>query len=158
MLIEESDVRHAEIIVRGWLLNLATPVFDSDLELLEAINAGTCSVGIVSSVAVAQAKNSRAPEVGVVIPSNVYIDIEGIGIARHANNPHGALAVAEWLLSPSAQALKVENMPAFSVDGLASSPVTREAHREDIGAPKNVGRAVWQHSEAARLAERAQYR
>jgi len=157
-LIDELGVRPAEIIVRGWLRNLAAPAFDSEQELLDAIASGTCSVGIASSTAVAVALTSALSDMAVVTPPNACIDIDGVGIARHANNPQGALAVAEWLLSPSVQTLQAKNMLTYPVNSLAPVPVELDVPGKDSAVPKNMSRVAWQVSEAIRLAERAQYR
>ncbi len=157
-LIDEFGVRSAEIIVRGWLRNLAAPAFDSEQELLDAIAAGICSVGIASSTAVAVATTSALFDMGVVTPLTAYIDIDGVGIARHANNPQGALAVAEWLLSPSVQTLQARTMLAYPVNTLAPVPAALDVPGQSSAVPKNVSRVAWQVSEAIRLAERAQYR
>src|SRR5690606_7150796 len=48
-LIERLGAERSEEIVRGWVANLAAPVFSSDVLLLEAIVAGQCDVGIVNT-------------------------------------------------------------------------------------------------------------
>jgi iron(III) transport system substrate-binding protein len=49
MLIAEHGEEKTERIVRGWVANLAAPVFANDTLLMQAIEAGQCDVGIVNT-------------------------------------------------------------------------------------------------------------
>jgi len=146
MLIAESGVRDTQNLVRGWMANLARPVFDTDYQLLAAIDAGDCGIGIVSSHAVAQAASSDTDvrfRVHELI--DVYADIEAVGIARHAHNPDGAIALVEWMLSEDNQRRYVSKSWSF-----AASDATQHV--------RNVSLVAWHEDEAIKLAERVQYR
>lgn len=131
MLIGELGVRPAELVVRGWMKNLAMPVFNSEAQVLQAIESGECAIGIVSSPAAA------ASDVSSHSPSPAFANVDGIGIGRHARNPDGALALVDWL---------AEELPGARFDGV------------DQSIEKNVGLVAWYHEDAIKLAERAQYR
>src|SRR5690606_24081260 len=49
MFLAEHGEQQTEEIVRGWVKNLAAPPFASDNEVLNAIAAGQCDVGIVNT-------------------------------------------------------------------------------------------------------------
>ncbi len=49
MMIAEHGEAATEATVRGWVANLATEPFANDTQLLEAIAAGQCDVGIVNT-------------------------------------------------------------------------------------------------------------
>ena len=49
MLAEQNGVEKTEQMVKGWMGNLAAPVFPDDTKLLEAIAAGQCEVGIANT-------------------------------------------------------------------------------------------------------------
>ncbi|HEY8540396.1 MAG TPA: extracellular solute-binding protein, partial [Steroidobacteraceae bacterium] len=49
MLIAQHGEEQTEKIVRGWVENLATDVFSNDTQVMEAIAAGQCDVGIVNT-------------------------------------------------------------------------------------------------------------
>lgn len=139
MLIDKLGKRDAELAVRGWVANLARPAFDSETQLLRAIDKGECGAGIVASGSVA------ATRLGVHTPSATSFDIEAIGITRHARNPEGAGALVDWLLSPVIQARHAEEtgrLPAVGAD-TALEPVVVIASGLE---------------EATKLAERARYR
>lgn len=91
MLITEMGNRPAEILVRGWMQNLALPPFDSEEELLMAIRSGTCGLGILSHL--------QANGVVTSTPRSAYFDIDGVGIARHARYPDSAQLLVSWMVS-----------------------------------------------------------
>ncbi len=144
MLIADLGPKPAERLVRGWVRNLALPVFDTQKALVEALAAGTCTYGIVPSPLI---------EGGRILPEPAYVDIEGVGIARHARQADSAQRLVNWLLSAEVQWQHAHDTRAHS--SLANQP------DEPIAANisrKNVGIAGWQDADAVLLAERAGYR
>ncbi len=145
-LIDEIGIRNTELTVRGWVANLATPPFDTEAELLRAFQSGDCSIGIVSSQAAAlAAQNIEDSRIEIFTPAVNYSDIEGIGIARHARNPDGALALLEWLLSERIQTQHSSHTLVYAAIGAANDT-------------KNVSLVARHSEEAQKLAERARYR
>lgn len=135
-LIAELGERPAELAVRGWIANLAQPVFDSNASLMRALDDGSCSVGIVSLPAASLAENPDADAVIVTaVPTPIIADVEGIGIARHARSPDAARTLLGWLLE---------------------SPPTHPDAGQIAGG--NVAAAAWRVADADRLAARAGYR
>lgn len=146
MLIGESGVRDTQNLVRGWMANLAQPVFDTADQLLAAINAGDCGIGIVSSQAAAQATSGdNNVRFAVHNPVGVYADIEAVGLARHAHNPKGAAVLVEWLLYRETQ---------HRYSSKTSFLAATDANHGFV----NVSRVARYEVEAIRLAERVQYR
>lgn len=127
MLIAEFGNRPAERIVRGWVHNLAKAPFATETELVDALRSGECRYGIISSAA----DTNGIDLVGLPIP---FYNIEGMGVARHAQYPEAAQQLVDWVL---AQAL-LESPPASNT--------------------RNVGQAGWYDQESVLLAERAGYR
>ena len=95
MLIAELGARPAELVVRGWVQNLALPPFDTQQKLLAAIRSGTCDYGILSESIVDSG-------VHTIVPEPAYFDIDGIGIARHARYPESAQRLVDWVLAENA--------------------------------------------------------
>lgn len=141
MLISDVGPKPAERVVRGWVRNLAVPVFETQHALMEAVNAGSCDYAIVSSPLVTG---------GRILPKPAYVDIEGVGIARHARHPDSAQQLVDWLLSADVQMRHASATRAYPV--LANLPMAEDISR------KNVGIAGWQENDAVLLAERAGYR
>jgi iron(III) transport system substrate-binding protein len=126
MLIEDLGVRPAERVVRSWVRNLALPPFSSEAELHDALERGDCSYAISSAFI-------DGDFLTVFRPDPVYVDIAGIGVARHAPHPDAAQDLVDWILSELPEA----------------SPPLSKGH--------NVGIAGWRDEEARLLAERAGY-
>lgn len=125
MLIEDLGVKTAERAVRNWVRNLAHPPFASEAELHDAMASGDCRYAISSAFVDSDA-------IFVSRPDPVYVDIRGIGVARHAQNPTAAQELVDWILSESPAAIPPPG-------------------------GKNVGIAGWRDEEARLLAERAGY-
>jgi iron(III) transport system substrate-binding protein len=128
MLIAGQGAQPAELVVRAWIANLARPVFETDAELVDAIVAGDCAVGIVSSAALPESRAGLAVEV----PGPAFADADAVGIGRHARNPDGAAAFVEWLLA-------------------------REMQRRPDTNGRDAELAAWYVDDAVKLAERAHY-
>lgn len=131
-MVSELGVRPAELVVRGWIKNLAAPPFDDEAQLIRAIESGACGIGIVSNTALDIANT----DLEGIVPATWYADVETVGIARHARNPDGATELVEWLLADSEFA-----------EVVGDPPVKRE----------NVSVVAWHYEDAVKLAERARY-
>ena len=127
-LIDLHGARAAELTVRQWIANLSLPPFDDESDLRDAIDAGTCKLGILSSDAAAD-----LAVIDVAANAMPVVDIDGIGIARHAREPASARRLIEWLLE----------------SGAARPPAVDDAFP--------VARAAWRIDDAIKLAERAAY-
>ena len=158
MMIETLGVRPTEMAVRGWMDNLAQPVFATEAQLVDAIRAGSCRIGIASSTAVALAlQEDQQPNPSILVPAGTYADIDGIGIARHTSNPDGAMKLFEWLFSKDAQAANAQANLVYPVNmKVAHTAPLSAAGRQNVSR-KNVGLVAWHAADASKLAERAHY-
>ena len=158
MMIEEMGVRPAEIAVRGWIANLARPVFETESDLIAAIQSGACGAGIVSSRAIALARQTDVTAgVAVTVPATTYAEIDGVGIARHARNPEGAAALVDWLFSTPVQQNHTAAELTYPTLVAARHHVNLDSAGRDNVAAMNVGLVAWHQDAAAKLAERARY-
>ena len=139
MLVDELGARDAELAVRYWVQNLALPPFETQAEMLEAIEAGTCAVGIAWRTQ-AELDADASGFVRYAVPPAAIVDIEAMGVARHAREPESALALIEWFVANADHAGRVRDV---DVSGLRS---------------RAIAAAGWRGSEAGELAERARYR
>ncbi|HLU62366.1 MAG TPA: Fe(3+) ABC transporter substrate-binding protein [Gammaproteobacteria bacterium] len=108
MLLAEHGEARTEEIVRGWVRNLAAPPFASDNEVLSAIAAGQCDVGIVNTYYLGRMLRAT-PELPVTVfwpdqdGSGVHVNVSGAGVTKHAPNPELGRRLIEWLSSAEAQ-------------------------------------------------------
>ncbi|MDH3532271.1 MAG: extracellular solute-binding protein [Gammaproteobacteria bacterium] len=158
-MIDTLAVRQAELAVRGWVANLAAPEFDTDDNLLAAIRSGTCGVGVVTSAAFANARRGGVgKEIGVHLPPGAYASAEGVGVARHAQNPDGAAALVEWLLAPAQQTQYAATTQSHPANRRAATAQPADAAIVDHAARRNLATLAWHRDAAIKLAERARYR
>jgi len=149
-LIAAHGVRDAEIIVRGWIAKLALPAFDTEHQLLQAVAAGTCGAGIVSSAAFGRAGvglQYRVPEPGFAV-------LEAAGIGRHAHSAEAARALIEWLVSDAGQQALDARPGVYAVHRAA------QAALPGVGPPAGSSAglpAAGLETEAVKLAERARW-
>jgi iron(III) transport system substrate-binding protein len=142
MLLQKLGARDTELAVRGWVANLALPPFDSEENLLSALESGDCAIAIVSSSIVTPGSGSKF---GVATPLDTYAAAEAIGITRHARNPEGAAKLVDWLLQRETQVRHASAMSALPSNGATG------AHRPLVLAASG-------DEDAQLLAERARYR
>ena len=144
--IDRLGGREAELLVRGWVSNLAVPAFSDEVDVLEAIAASRCSVGLVSMDTYAQVAAAPMQDFsfGNISGPDMYADIEAIGIARHARNPEGGRALVEWLLSDAAEQPLLDYV-------LAHDAISKWQNLE------NVSVVAVNREDAVKLAERARY-
>lgn len=144
MLIAELGNRPAERVVRGWVRNLAAPVFETEAELSVAVESGRCDFAILPSSLAAGAST---------LPKPAYVHIEGAGVARHARYPESAQRLVNWMLSADVQERHAEAMKAYPT----LTSLLEAAQPGDV-SKKSVGLAGWHDNDAVLLAERAGYR
>ncbi|MDH3587232.1 MAG: ABC transporter substrate-binding protein [Gammaproteobacteria bacterium] len=150
-LIADHGVRPAELIVRGWMANLALPPHETEEALLEAVEAGTCGLGIVSGLAFQDFSGSTVVSSW---PQRGYFNVVAVGIGRHARSPDSARRLVEWLVDRGAQAAQ------YAATGLRPVNPDVPAHPFEFPAPverRNAGIAGAHESDAVKLAERARW-
>ena len=151
-LIADHGVRPAELIVRGWIANLALPPFETEAALLDAVASGTCSLGVASGPAL---HAFGWPTDAATWPQPGYLDVTAVGIGRHARNPDAARTLVEWLVEQAAQAAQA--------DAIGLQPVDPRMPQARLGSPapeskRNVGVSGLYETVAVKLAERARWR
>ena len=163
MLIAEHGEARAEEIVRGWVGNLATDVFPNDTQVIEAVAAGQCDVGIVNSYYFGRLQAQR-PELAAALfwpnqeGTGVHVNVSGAGVTRHAPAPEAAVAFLEWLAQPEAQAMFAGLNYEYPVaTGVALDPLVAGwgEFRQNL---INVSQAGELQADAVRLMTRAGYR
>jgi iron(III) transport system substrate-binding protein len=162
-MIAADGEQKTEQVVRGWVANLATDVFANDTQLLEAIAAGQCDVGIVNTYYFGRIVKER-PDFSVRVfwanqgAGGTHVNISGAGVTQNSRQAVAATRFLEWLSSDKAQAhFAAVNMefpanPAAPIDPIVASWGKFKA------SPINVAEAGRLQPAAVRLMDRAGYR
>lgn len=151
-----------ERMARSWVTN--EPIYiNGDTQIVEAIAAGRCDVGIVNHYYLGrQLARDSTVTVGLFWPdqqgSGVHVNISGAGVTRYARNREGAIRLLEYLSTPAAQVVLAAGSFEYPANPAAASPAV--LGRFGTFRPQSIGvAAAGKHQAAAvRLADRAGYR
>jgi iron(III) transport system substrate-binding protein len=162
-MIERLGETETQEIVEGWVSNLATRVFSGDAQLIEAIAAGQCDVGLVNTYYLGQLQ-AQNPDIPVALywanqnSSGVHVNISGAGVTTYAKNRAGAVQLIEWLSTAEPQYLFSDLNLEFPANPDVS-PVDLVASWGDyIQDTLNVEAAGRLQADAVMLMDRADYR
>jgi iron(III) transport system substrate-binding protein len=163
MMIAQNGERPTELMVRGWVRNLATSVLPDYSELLRAIEAGQCQLGIVTSPYFArlQRENADTPVALFWPPAEeggVHINMSGAAVTRHAHNPQGATALLEWMSGAAGQRRLSSASFGYPVNASVAPHEFSKAWGRYDASPINMTQAGMHLVDAVKLMERARYR
>ena len=165
-MIEHYGAEKTEEIVKGWVANLAAPVFSNDTKMLEAIASGQCDVGIANSYYYGRILEEN-PDFSVKIfwanqgegaeATGTHVNVSGAGIVKTSDNVAGARQLIEWLSSEQAQEEYASGDKEYPVkEGVDESVMLRSwgpFKQDDI----NVTVFGQRQAEATQLMDRAGY-
>lgn len=163
MMIARLGEAETARIVSGWVANLATEPFANDNQVIEAIDAGKCDVGIVNTYYFGRlAKERPGLKVAIAWPnqasSGVHVNVSGAGVTRHAKNPAEARRLLEWLSSPQAQGLFASLNLEYPVNPAVAPDPAVAAWGDFKADAANVAEAGRLQAAAVMLMDRAGYR
>ncbi len=163
MMIAQSGEPATEATVKSWIANLAAPVFSDDENLLNAIIAGQCDVGIVNSYYFGRIKRKH-PEAPVGIfwanqsERGVHVNISGAGVTAHAKHRQAAVQFLEWLSGDKAQHLFADTNLEFPANPHVEPDPLVASWGEFKHNTINVAEAGKRQVEAVKLMDRAGYK
>lgn len=163
MLIARHGEAQTETIIRGWVANLALPVFSNDTKVMEAIIAGRCDVGIVNTYYFGRLKTKK-PTTPLALfwanqaGSGTHINVSGAGVTRYAKNRAQAVQLLEWFATPEAQRLFADLNMEYPANPAVKPNDTVAAWGPFKKEGLNVALAGKNQAAAVRLMDRAGYK
>ncbi|HXH84745.1 MAG TPA: extracellular solute-binding protein [Candidatus Tectomicrobia bacterium] len=161
-MIKRHGEPRTEQIVRGWAANNPT-LIQGDTNVLKAIAAGQCDVGIVNHYYLARIL-AKEPSFPVRLfwanqqTTGTHVNVSGAGVTTHGKHRAEAVKFLEFLSSPEAQQMFADLSMEFPANPQASvNPVVAKFgpfKADDI----NVAAAGEFQAAATRLADRAGYK
>jgi iron(III) transport system substrate-binding protein len=139
-LVENLGADAAEEWAAGMTDSFARPPQGNDRDQLRAVASGEADYAVVNTYYIGRMLTSSEPadravaeQIGVFFPNQpevsgsdgrgAHINVSGAGITRHADNPEGARALVEFLLSDEAQqSFAQANFEYPVVDGVPLAP------------------------------------
>ena len=161
-MIASLGPEKTEKIVQGWMDNDPV-IFDSDTDMLKAIEAGQIDVGVANSYYLGRLiKEDVDFPVTIFWPNQddrgAHVNVSGAGITKHAPNKKGAVELLEFLSGPIAQKsfgdVNLEYPVNSEVDLHEILEGWGEFKRDDL----NVSELGKNQVEAVKLADRVGYR
>lgn len=157
-LINERGVRSTELLVRGWVANFATTPPEREAEMIRAIEAKRCAVGVASSTAYLSEVTGNADIAAEAhAPAGAGIDVEAVAIGRHARNPDGAARLIAWMLEDDFQ--QQHSLDTLQSPASATVPdrVAERVHFDRAWIDGGSANVAWADEDALRLAQRARF-
>jgi iron(III) transport system substrate-binding protein len=158
MIAADGEEETLEVL-KGWKDN--AEIYANDIELLEAMAAGACDVGIANHYYLAQQLEDD-PDFPVALKwaeqdsRGVHVNISGGGVTAHADHPELARQFLEWLATDGQGVLVHTNHeypanPAVDADELITAAFGLEFVRDSV----NAGEYGQLNPEAVRLMDEA---
>ena len=163
MMIARHGEPKTEQIVRSWVQNLAAPVFADDTQLMQAIAAGQCDIGIVNTYYFGRLKKKN-PKVPIALfwpnqkTTGVHVNVSGAGVTAHAKHRAAAVKLIEWLSSPAAQNLFADENLEYPANPAVKPHTIVAAWGSFKPDTINVAEAGRLQAQAVKLMDRAGYR
>ena len=163
MLLSVHGASKTEQIVKGWVANLAAPVFSSDTKVIEAINAGQCRVGIVNSYYLGRLQRKHLNYPVKIFWANqqssgVHVNISGVGIISNSSKFNLAQTFIEWLVQQEAQKIFAELNLEYPIIKGANAATTVTSWGKYKANDLSLSRIGTLQMEAIKVMDRATYR
>jgi iron(III) transport system substrate-binding protein len=161
-MIKRQGEAKTEETVRGWVANQPT-LINGDTQILEAIAAGQCDVGLVNHYYLARLQ-AKDPAFPVAIfwanqqTTGTHVNVSGAGVTGHARHRAQAIKFLEFLSSAEAQQMFADLAYEYPANPqAAASPLVARWGRfkqDEV----NVASAGEFQAAAIKLADRVGYR
>lgn len=109
MIAHDGEAK-TEQTIKNWVSNLAAKPQAKDSQVMDAILAGQCDVGIVNTYYFGRLQADK-PDMPLKLfwanqaTTGTHINVSGAGILKSSKNQAGAVKLLEWLASDQAQAI-----------------------------------------------------
>lgn len=129
-LIAHHGQDRAREIVGGWVDN-DVDIINSDVRIVDTIDAGGCDVGIVNHYYVARVLEDE-PDLNVAVHwanqqgRGTHVNISGAGVTTQADNPELAQRLIEWLATDGQEAFVSGNHEYPVNPGVDPDPLIAE--------------------------------
>lgn len=125
-LVVHHGLEKTQRILRGWVSNLAQPIFDGDQKLLHAIANGTCAVGITNTYYLGRilTQNPNFPVRPFWSNQNdrgVHVNIAGMALLKNSRNADLAVQLMEFMASDESQRIFADSNFEFPVNPSVSA-------------------------------------
>jgi iron(III) transport system substrate-binding protein len=134
MIAADGEERTLEVL-RGWAAN--AEIFANDIEIIEAIAAGACDVGVVNHYYLGRELEEKPDlPVGLVWAEQdgrgVHVNVSGGGVTRYADDVELGQQFLEWLATEGQDTLVADNHEYPANPEVAPEPLIAETFGTDF--------------------------
>lgn len=149
-------------LLKGWVKNLAAPVFASDREVIKAVSKGKCLFGIANSYYLGKLEEKSDLENVKILWSKLtpaHVNLSGIGLIKGAPQKEEAQKLIKWLMSERAQNMFASVNYEYPVKPRVAKNELLKAFGEPlVSAPNYLKSYDDYHSKAMALIKKAEYK
>jgi len=162
MMIAEKGEAQVEKVVKGWVQNLAAPVFQDDTAVVEAVAAGQCDVGIVNTYYYGRLLEKN-PKLSAKLfwptkeAGGVHVNVSGAGVLKTAPHKAEAVKFLEWLSTPEAQGTFAEVNHEYPVNPAVAASSFVQSWGKFDATLINMAKAGELQEKAIKLMDRVGY-
>lgn len=167
MLIHEHGEGATEVMLRGWVANLAADPFPDDTKAMEAVAAGLCDLTLVNTYYYGRLLE-KEPNLPLAIfwpnqdltnqAAGVHVNVSGAGVTKYAKHEAEAIKLLEWLSSDRAQNLYADVNMEYPANPRVKADPRVSAWGSFKQNPINVAEAGRLQTKAVRLMDRVGYK
>jgi len=122
-------------VLKGWAAN--ADIFANDVELLDAMAAGACEIGVVNHYYLARMLEEKPDTpIGLVWAEQqgrgVHVNISGGGVTKYADNVDLAKQFLEWLATDGQETLVADNHEYPANPAVEAEPLIRDTFGTDF--------------------------
>jgi iron(III) transport system substrate-binding protein len=122
-------------VLKGWAAN--ADIFANDVELLEAMAAGACEIGVVNHYYLARMLEEKPDTpIGLVWAEQqgrgVHVNISGGGVTKYADDVDLAKQFLEWLATDGQETLVADNHEYPANPAVEAEPLIRDTFGTDF--------------------------
>lgn len=162
-VIERLGTDKTEQVVKGWVSNLAAPVFSNDTMAMEAVAAGQCDVTVVNTYYFGRLIKAK-PKTKLKLfwanqqTTGTHVNVSGAGVTKYAKHKATAVKFLEWLSTPTAQKIFADANMEYPANKTVKPAKLVASWGEFKADQLNVEIAGKKQAEAIKLMDRAGYK
>ncbi|BBP44677.1 putative binding protein component of ABC iron transporter [Thiosulfatimonas sediminis] len=162
-IIAHDGEAKAEKVVAGWVKNLAAKPYAKDSQVMEAILAGRCDVGIVNTYYFGRLMAEK-PDTKLALfwanqeTTGTHVNVSGAGIVKASDQVDNARKLIEWLAQDQAQKIYAEVNQEYPANPAVPVSATVAAWGSFKADELSLSEVVSRQQQAVRLMQKAGYR
>lgn len=162
MIAHDGEAKATQV-VQGWVKNLAAKPYAKDSQVMDAILAGRCDVGIVNTYYFGRLV-AKKPDTKLALfwadqdGHGTHVNVSGAGIVKASDQSNNARKLIEWLAQDKAQSIYAEVNQEYPANPVVKPSKTVAKWGEFKADDLSLTEVSRLQEQAVRLMQKAGYR